>query len=225
MKRLALAAIGLAVVTQTMAPSTNVWAAGQDKPAAFRGTISRIDATARRLMVGRSWRPGCPVPMRDLRLLGLTYWGFDRETHRGHLVVHKRWAKEMLTVFESLYGARYPVRRMRLVDRYGANDALSMAADNTSAFNCRWRAGSPGVWSQHAYGSAIDINPVENPMFVPPNDVSPAAGWSYLDRHGHRRGMIEAHDVVVRAFAAVGWEWGGTWHGTKDWQHFSANGR
>lgn len=113
---------------------------------------------------------------------------------------------------------------MRLVDAYGANDRRSMNADNTSAFNCREVAGSPGTWSRHAFGRAIDINPVENP-YVSGGYVSPKKGRAYAKRSPRRRGMIVARGRVVKAFARVGWEWGGHWQGVKDYQHFSASGR
>ncbi len=174
-------------------------------------------------MRGRFWRHGCPVGFRDLRLVRLTYLGFDRESHMGELVVHRRWADETVRVFRRMYEVRFRIRRMRLVDHYGAEDRRSMAADNTSAFNCRWRAGVCCRWSQHAYGRAIDINPVENP-FVWDGGVSPPAGEAFLDRSNHRKGMIHRQDAVWWAFRAVGWEWGGDWE-TPDYQHFSANGR
>jgi hypothetical protein len=99
-----------------------------------------------------------------------------------------------------------------------------MAADNTSAFNCRYRAGICCTWSQHAYGRALDLNTVENP-YVYAGGFSPANGRQFLDRSLHRRGMIHRHDAVWWAFHAVGWSWGGDWSGEKDYQHFSANGR
>ena len=108
------------------------------------------------------------------------------------------------------------------VESYGASDDRSMAADNTSAFNCRPVEGT-GVWSQHAYGRAIDINPRENPE-VTGGRVLPPNGWAFVDRAHRGRGMIRPEGVVVRAFAAVGWGWGGSWHSLKDYQHFSANG-
>ena len=175
-------------------------------------------------MTGRSWHRGCPVPIRDLRLVSLRFWGFDRVVHHGRLVVHRRYAGEMVRVFRRLFRVRFPLRRIRLVDRYGGDDLRSMKADNTSAFNCRWRAGSPGVWSQHAYGRAIDLNPVENP-YVVGDHVSPPAGRRFVDRSRRRRGMIHRHDAVVRAFRSVGWRWGGRWRRTIDYQHFSSNGR
>ena len=99
---------------------------------------------------------------------------------------------------------------MRLVDAYGADDRTSMEHDNTSAFNCRWRAGQPGVWSQHAFGRAIDVNPVENP-YVWSGGVSPWNGAPYVDRSNRRRGMIFHGDAVWWAFRNRSWEWGGDW--------------
>ena len=190
----------------------------------FDATVSALDRATRELMIGRSWHAGCPVPLRDLRQIELTYVGFDGQAHLGRLVVHRWYADGFVRVFRRLYEERYPIRRMQLVDHYGADDDRSMAADNTSAFNCRLRAGSSTEWSQHAYGRAIDINPVENP-FVTPTHVSPPAGAAYLDRSQHLPGMIHVHDHVWWVFHAIGWDWGGTWTGTIDYQHFSANGR
>jgi hypothetical protein len=174
-------------------------------------------------MRGSSWRPGCPVGFDKLRLVRVTYWGFDRAAHTGRLVVHRNWGEEMLGVFRTMYGSRFAVLRVRLVDRYGADDRRSMAADNTSAFNCRYRAGVCCEWSQHAYGKAIDVNPVENP-FVFEGGFAPAEGERYLDRSLDRRGMIHRGDAAWEAFHEIGWRWGGAWR-FPDYQHFSRNGR
>jgi hypothetical protein len=190
----------------------------------YVATISRLPDGIRSWMNGVSWHQGCPVPLRDLRLVKLRYWGFDREPHMGLLVVHADVANPVARIFRRLYEISYPIRRMHLVDRYGADDRTSMEHDNTSAFNCRWRAGQPGVWSQHAYGRAIDVNPVENP-YVWSGGVSPANGAPYVDRSHRRRGMIYHGDRVWWAFRNRGWEWGGDWNSVKDYQHFSRNGR
>lgn len=214
--------IGLLTVALLATPG--VATAGAAPP--FDGGISRLDRPTRRLMTGRSWRPRCPVKLRDLRYLRLRIWTFDREARWGELVVHEDHAARVLRAFRDIYRARFPIRRMRLVDHYGANDTRSMKHDNTSAFNCRWRAGSPGVWSMHAYGKAIDVNPVENPYYIPSSGyVSPKRGRKFIDRSRRRRGMIHKRDEVWRAFHDVGWEWGGTWRRVKDWQHFSSNHR
>jgi len=170
-------------------------------------------------------RHGCPVPLTDLRYLRIPYVGFDGAAHSGELAIHKRYAVQVATVFRRLYGARWPIRRMRLVDDYGGDDRRSMAANNTSGFNCRRVAGSP-AWSAHAYGAAIDLNPVQNPDLRGAS-VAPRAGRRYaaIDRTADAhapRGVIAADSLVVRAFAEIGWEWGGTWSSGKDYQHFSA---
>jgi len=189
----------------------------------FTGSVSRIDRDTRRLMIGSSWHAGCPTPLRDLRLVRVTYRGFDARPHHGRLAVHRRWANEILVVFRRLYRSGFPIRRVRLVDRFGADDRASMRHDNTSAFNCRYVAGTT-TWSQHAYGRAVDLNPVENP-YLDGTQVSPRRGRRYLDREDVRPGMIVRGDVVVRAFRRIGWGWGGRWSSAKDYQHFSANGR
>jgi hypothetical protein len=199
-------------------------AAGSGETPPFRGAIAPIDAATQKRMSSVSWHRGCPVGFADLRLLTVTHWGFDGRPRRGRLVVHRDAARPILGAMRSLYRARFPIRRMRLVDAYGADDRRSMAADNTSAFNCRFVAGSPGVWSEHAYGQAIDVNPIENPYVTASGYVSPPAGAPYARRSRHARGMIHRRGPVVRAFAAAGWEWGGNWSWPKDYQHFSASG-
>jgi len=185
---------------------------------AFHAQVTPVPATYHLT----SWHPGCPVARSDLRLVTVTHWGFDHSMHTGHLVVAKRAAPAIVGALRGLFAAHFPIRRMQLVERYGADDRRSMAADNTSAFNCRRVEGSTS-WSAHAYGLAIDINPLENP-YIREGHVLPAAGRAFLDRTRRRPGMIHPGDAVVRAFAAVGWPWGGRWHEPRDYQHFSATG-
>jgi hypothetical protein len=171
-----------------------------------------------------SWRPGCPVGPAQLRLVRLAYWDFVGRRRVGELVVHADVASSVVAVFRRLYRARFPIRRLVKVDAYRGSDRASMAADNTSGFNCRFVAGSsPPRWSAHAFGKAIDVNPVENP-YVQGSHVSPPAGARYLDRSRVRPGMAVAGGLLVRAFAGQGWAWGGNWRGTPDYQHFSTTG-
>ena len=187
----------------------------------FQGGAEPIDPQTRARMSGVSMHPGCPVGFDGLRLLTVAHWGFDGRVHRGRMVVHRDSAKQVLAAMRVLYRQRFPIRRMRLVDAYGADDRRSMNADNTSAFNCRFVAGT-SRWSEHAYGRAIDLNPIENPYVTDSGYVSPPAGAPFVDRSRHRQGMVGGR--AVRAFAEVGWRWGGNWPWPKDFQHFSASG-
>jgi hypothetical protein len=196
-------------------------AAADATPVPFTGTVSAVRAADLRF----SYRTGCPVAPAALRLVRLSYLGLDGRPHVGSLVVNRRVARDVVTVFRRLYAMRFPIRRMVPVSAYRGSDDASMAADNTSAFNCRRAVGSTAKrWSAHAYGKAIDVNPVENP-YVLGGRVLPPAGRRYLDRTRIRPGMAVDGGVLVNAFEAVGWKWGGRWRGTPDYQHFSPSGR
>ena len=164
----------------------------------------------REQITGSSWRRGCPVPRRRLRLIRATrYWDFDRDVELGPLIVHQaEEAGDGSKALRALFNARFQIRKMHLIDRYGADDHRSMDADNTSAFNCRFVAGT-NRWSEHAYGRAIDINPIENP-YVVRGHVSPPAGRPYADRSRREKGMIHHGDDAWDAFRDVGWEWAAT---------------
>lgn len=173
-------------------------------------------------MTGRSWKPGCPVAISGLRLVEVTFWGFDGTSRWGQMVVNSDSVSPIVGAFRRMYAARFPVRQMRLVDYFGADDEASMAADNTSAFNCRLVPGT-STWSQHSYGRAVDVNPLENPE-IRDGQIDPPSAASWADRTQERIGMIHHGDAAWAAFAAVGWPWGGDWSSLKDYQHFSANG-
>jgi hypothetical protein len=186
----------------------------------FAPAVERVTAA----QLPYSWHPGCPVAPSRLRRARLGYWGFDGQAHRGALVVDTSVTSKVVGVFRRLYTARFPLRRMRPIDAYGGNDERSLDADNTAGFNCRYAvAPGPRRWSVHAYGRAIDVNPVENP-YLERGRVHPRAGRAFLDRGRVRPGMATPNGRLVRAFAAVGWQWGGRWTGTPDYQHFSATG-
>jgi hypothetical protein len=189
----------------------------------FRGSIA-TGRDAVRNKVRWSWRRGCPVGPVELRLLRADYWGFDKRVHRGELIVHRDHARRVLVVLGKLFKAGYPIERLKVVDAYRADDDRSMAANNTSGFNCRRVSGSSS-WSEHAFGRAVDLNPLRNPYVTRGGRVSPPAGRPYANRARRAAGMIHANDLVVRAFAAAGWRWGGYWSGSRDYQHFSSTGR
>jgi hypothetical protein len=181
------------------------------------------------LVSGGSWHAGCPVPLSALRLLEVSYRGFDGRTHTGQLVVDERAAAPLADVFRRLYALRFPIHHMRLSDTYGPRASRPADGDVTASFECRQAVPSPcaggsgtGSWSEHAYGEAVDLNPVENP-YVGCGMTRDRHALAYLDRSRARRGMVTPG--VVGAFRSVGWGWGGAWSGsTKDYMHFSATG-
>ncbi|TFV59516.1 M15 family peptidase [Mycobacterium sp. PS03-16] len=170
--------------------------------------------------LGATWRPGCPVGPERLRRIEVAFLGFDNRTQRGALVVHEDLVGEVIEIFGELYRMRYPVERMRTVEVYpNADDELSMADNNTSAYNCRGIPGSQS-WSYHAYGRAIDINPLINPYIDSGGAYQPANAGPYLNRSRIDPGMLHAGDPAVLAFTERGWRWGGDWRTPKDYQHF-----
>jgi len=187
----------------------------------FTGLIAPVDAALAARMAS-SWRRGCPVALTDLRYLTLTYRGMDGTVQQGELVVAASLAEDVVAIFRQLYEIGYPIASMRLVDDFAGDDDASMAANNTSAFNCRPVTGGGG-FSEHSYGTAIDLNPVQNP-YLSGSVVLPAAGGAYLDRPD-APAVLHAGDEVVTAFADHGFSWGGNWHGPIDYQHFSVSGR
>ncbi len=158
------------------------------------------------------------VAYADLRYIRLRHYTFEGDVVDGELIVNTRLAKEVTTIFHELYKAKYPLASVRLVDDYDADDRKSMTANNTSAFNYRFVSGTTRL-SLHAYGAAIDINPVQNP-YVYGDYVSPENGLPYADRTQDFVGKIDHDDLCYRLFTARGWTWGGDWKYEKDYQHF-----
>ncbi|RAV17248.1 M15 family peptidase [Mycolicibacterium sp. GF69] len=170
--------------------------------------------------LGESWRPGCPLAPERLRRVEIDHLGMDGQTHRGELIVHEDLVAEVVEIFEQLRHVRYPIERMRTPEHYpGADDELSMRDNNTSAFNCRDIPGT-GNWSLHAYGRAIDINPLINPYIDSAGAFQPANAAPYLDRNRIDPGLLRDGDPAVRIFTDRGWTWGGNWRTPKDYQHF-----
>lgn len=170
--------------------------------------------------LGASWRKGCPVGPDQLRRVELDHVGMDGKTHRGELIVHRDVVDDVIAIFADLARQRFPIERMRNVTAYAnADDELSMRDNNTSAFNCRGIPGSTS-WSWHAYGRAIDVNPLVNPFVPRGGDVEPANAGPYVDRSQSVPGMLKDGDAAVRVYTDRGWVWGGHWTNPIDYQHF-----
>ena len=182
----------------------------------FRSKVDRVRWDDLRF----TYRAGCPVGPSQLRTVEVSYWDFAGKPKVGKVVVARRVAEDVVDVFRQLWAKRFPIRRLQPISTYRGSDEASMAADNTSGFNCRFVAGTQH-WSMHAYGEAIDVNTVENP-YVRGSTIKPPAGRAFLDRSRYRQGMAVRDGVLVRAFASVGWKWGASFG---DYQHFSTTGR
>ncbi len=191
---------------------------------------AKVSGPLTRSDVPRSYRPGCPVPPGQLRKITLRYWDFQGETQLGSLIARSTAVGALVHVFTKAYAAGFPINRMEPSDAFyipgktspAQSDLRAMRADNTSAFNCRPVTGNPYRMSNHSYGIAIDINPLENP-YVTSGRVYPERSGTYLDRQSARPGMILKGSVIARAMASRGWLWGARWS-RPDYQHFSANG-
>ncbi|MEX0836654.1 MAG: M15 family metallopeptidase, partial [Nitriliruptor sp.] len=191
----------------------------------FTATVRALPASLRSQMTGSSWHSGrdCP-PFDDLRLLEIVHRGFDGRDRVGLMVLHRDATTVVRDALGDAYRSGFRIERMRLIDRYGADDDRSMADNNSSAFNCRTVAGTNRL-SEHAYGRALDLNPVQNPYITSGGTVYPPAGAAYRDRSNVRTGMLVRDGATVQAFLTRGWRWGGDWNRSKDYQHLSATGR
>jgi D-alanyl-D-alanine carboxypeptidase len=193
----------------------------------FHSAIRPLAPAERAALNGEFWHSGCPVPLSSLRLLTVSHWDFAGVVQTGALVVDRKAAAPLARVFGQLYRLRFPIRHMRFADFYGPKSGRPRDGDVSEGFECRRAVPSPcgsgtGGWSQHAYGLAVDLNPIENP-YTGCGRTRERASGPYLNRSKVRPGMVTA--AVVRTFRSIGWGWGGSWSGsTKDYMHFSSSG-
>jgi len=177
----------------------------------FQSAIASLNTAQQTVMAQYSYRTSCPVALKDLRVVNVSYYGFDGATHQGTLVVNASVAQNTVDAFKALFDQKFPIHQMIPIDAYQGVDALSITSDNTSAFNCRPVAGTK-TFSEHSYGTAIDINPKENPS---------ASNTTKLNTS--IKGTITP--AVVQILKTAGFKWGGDWTSKKDYQHFSVSGK
>ncbi len=173
-------------------------------------------------MQGKSYKENCTVPREELRYLHILHVGFDNNTHEGELIVNKRIAEDVLDIFKELYKAGYQIEKVRLIDEYNAQDELSMRDNNSSAFNFRYISYST-ILSKHAMGLAVDINTLYNPYIKQVDgrlNIEPANAVNYVDRNRQFPHKIDHDDLCYKLFTKHGFEWGGDWEDSKDYQHF-----
>jgi hypothetical protein len=186
----------------------------------FHFTIGSIPPE---VLVRASWVPECPVTLDELAYLTVSHFGFDGRFHTGEIIVNADFADGVVEVFHKLHEARFPIEQMRVITKEEIDAPPTGDWNDTTSFVCRPAVGSNN-WSQHAFGLAIDVNPFHNP-YEKGDLVLPELASTYTDREDVRPGMITDGDVVVEAFAGMGWSWGGDWNTLKDWMHFSRSGR
>ena len=179
-----------------------------EHPAGANATITRLPAAQwRRMKDAGMWREGCPATRTDLRRVEVNHHRFDGTVGRGVLVVNRDVAETVADIFTRLFDEEFPIRRMRPVERYGGDSNASLAADNTSAYNCRRpdQINAPPAASPHANGRAIDINPRENPWRDLRCDC-----WFPTARTAPRTpgpGVVVKGGLVWRLFTQRGWVW------------------
>lgn len=183
--------------------------------------VSTVGPIPEDVLARSSWGEDCPVSREELSYVTVSFRGFDESAHTGELIVHASAGDNIVSVFEDLYTAGFPIEEMKVLPR---PELVPTTGDtnNTEIFACRAVTGGSG-WSQHAFGLAIDINPFHNP-YLRGDVVLPELAVHYLDRDEVRPGMIVEGDIVTEAFDRIGWGWGGRWRTLKDWQHFSRSG-
>ena len=186
-------------------------------PPVFEYDVSPVTAD----VVYATWREDCPLPLEELSLLTLTYWDFEGNVTQGPMVINSAVVTDVVQAFEGLFDIGFPIERMQLVDEYGGDDKAAMRANVTSGFNCRFVDGTDR-WSNHAFGLAVDINPLINP-WAREGNVLPLEGTEYTDRELDLPGMINLGDEAITIFEEVGWTWGGVWQ-SADYMHFSRPG-
>lgn len=181
----------------------------------FRPVVTRVTLED----VRWTWREGCPVGPSRLRKITMGYRGYDGLVHRGVLIVAADEVTDMVAVFRAAFDAGFRIRRMDNPNLWHGDDEAMMAADNTSAFNCRQVVGNTSRVSPHSYGYAFDVNPLRNPYLAADGVWYPPNGSRWIDRSLRDAGMVRASSAITRAVLARGGTWGGAW-GNPDYQHY-----
>ena len=203
---------------ETEAEDTN----GGGQEVSYASELVSLPGELRGAMVGVTWSHECPVHITELRLLRFPHWSFEGELREGELVVAVEDADVIDGAMKVAFETKFPLETARPASHFQGDDGASMAANNTSAFNCRKVTGGDS-YSQHSYGNAIDINPVQNP-YVRGSTVLPEAGEEHLLRDPSTPGLLVESSPIVQHFLDAGWGWGGQWSSLKDYQHLSKSG-
>ena len=184
--------------------------------------ISKINDEIFARIKGKSFKDDCTLPLDDLRYIHVLHKDFNDETKEGEIICNAYIAADLLDIFMKLYEAGYQIEKIRLVDEYNADDETSMRDNNSSCFNFRFISHTTKI-SQHGLGLAVDINTLYNPYTKVVDGkriLEPATAGEYVDRDKNFPHKIDHDDLCYKLFTEHGFEWGGDWTRTKDYQHF-----
>lgn len=184
----------------------------------FRWDAGPVPASVREAMTGTTWDSSCPVGLDQLRLVELNHRDFEGRLQRGELIVNASVVDDLEQVFATIFDEDFPLEAVEPAYRYDGDDDAIMAANTSHAFNCRQITGGDS-FSEHSYGTAIDLNPIQNP-YERGGTILPPEGEPYLDRSNVRAGMLLEGEPVVEEFDALGWTWGARWNTLVDYMHF-----
>jgi hypothetical protein len=202
--------------TATVGVFLSAWASAQDKP---NGPVtSPLSSETKAAMMGKSWKPECPVALDDLASVRVTYIDFDGHTQEGKLIVHKRIADDTSKLFQELYSIRFPIHKVAPWEDYGPD--VYAQQNITVGYYCEKADDAPTEWSSHAYGMAIDINPLLNPFLDLHHQWWPKIAAQNVARDSGQ-GKVSAQTEVFRIFTRHGWAWGGFDAGVPDYMHFN----
>lgn len=183
-------------------------------------TIKEIDDKTFQRINGISYSEEGVVKIEELRWLKVIHFDGKGNIKLGELICNEKIADQLIEIFKVLYEAKYPIESIRLIDEFDGDDIASMRANNTSCFNNRKTSGGSKI-SRHAYGMALDLNPLYNPYvnkttgkFLPPE------AQVYTDRLSDFAFKIDTEDLSYKEFTKRGFKWGGNWRNIKDYQHF-----
>lgn len=185
----------------------------------YHATVQPVPAA---VLARSTWQPACPVPSSALAYLTMSFWGFDGKPHTGEMLVNASMAAGITRVFGQLFANRFPIEQMRVASPADMTAPPTGDGNTTTGFACRPTRGQTS-WSAHAYGLAVDVNPFCNP-YHNGSLVLPELASAYLNRGWVRPGMVLPGDATVRAFASIGWQWGGSWTAPRDLMHFTRTG-
>lgn len=182
---------------------------------AFFAKIENVDSKTYHNMKGKSWTDNCPINIQDLHHLRLNYIDYEGKKQIGELLVHKTISEDVITIFKELYEAKYPIQSMRLYSDFDGKNSLE-EANNTTSFYCKPKAGKRKI-SKHAFGLAIDINPMQNPYKG--KHLWPQGAKKNLERDSTTPGLITTQTKIFEIFTKHGWKWGGL-NKHSDYMHF-----